>query len=160
MNKAIIIGNLTRNPEERKLDSGTMLCTFSLATNRKWKNSEGEKQEEVEYHNCVAFGKTAEIISEYCQKGKKLMVEGRLKTNSWEDEDGKKRYKTDIIVENFEFLSSKGDRQAEYAKKEIEKEQEEETTGEIKEDGTLEIRSVQEKAEEGKEDVKVEDLPF
>jgi len=85
------------------MQSGKNVCNFSIATNRSWKDANGQKQEEVEYHNCVAFGKTGELIKQYVFKGNGLYIEGRLKTSTWQDKDGIKRYKTEIIAENMQF---------------------------------------------------------
>jgi len=101
LNKVIIIGNLTRDPELKALPSGTQVCNFSVATNRTWKK-DGEKKEEVEYHNCVAFAKNAENINQYMRKGSQIAVEGRLQTRSWE-KDGSKHYRTEIMVESMQF---------------------------------------------------------
>jgi len=103
LNKTTIIGNLTRNPEIKSLPSGEKVANFSLATNRTWKDKQGNKQEEVEYHNCVVFGRQAETIVQYMVKGSQLLIEGRLKTSSWEGAEGKKMYKTEIIVESSQF---------------------------------------------------------
>lgn len=102
INKAQILGNLTRDPELRALPSGVKVASFSLATNRSWKNAEGVKQDQTEYHNVVAFAKPAELIAQYCKKGSSLYVEGRIQTRSWE-KDGEKKYRTEIVVENFQF---------------------------------------------------------
>ncbi len=102
INKALVYGNLTRDPEIRALPSGQQVASFSLATNRVYKDKEGRKQEKVEYHNIVAFGRSAELIGQYMKKGKPLFVEGRLQTRSWES-DGRKNYRTEIVVDNFQF---------------------------------------------------------
>jgi single-strand DNA-binding protein len=102
INKAFILGNLTRDPEVKALPSGIKVCSFSLATNRTWKDANGQRQEASEYHTLVAFGKQAELIGQYVRKGGSLYVEGRLQTRSWE-KDGEKRYRTEIVVENFQF---------------------------------------------------------
>lgn len=104
LNKAFIYGNLTRDPEVRALPSGQQVATFSLATNRVYKDKNGAKQEATEFHNVVAFGRTAEVISQYMKKGRPMFVEGRIQTRSWDDkETGKKNYRTEIVVENFQF---------------------------------------------------------
>lgn len=104
LNKTQIIGNLTRDPELKTLPSGVKVANFSIATNYSYKNKDGEKMEEVEFHNVVAFGKQAEVIAQYCKKGSQLYVEGRLKTQSWEDAgSGKKMYRTETILESFQF---------------------------------------------------------
>lgn len=110
MNKAIILGNLTRDPELKALQSGTTITTFSVATNRTWVK-DGQKQQEVEYHNCVAFGKQGETIAKWFTKGKPIVVEGRIQTRSWDGNDGKKNYRTEIVVNNFEFVSGGRDDQ-------------------------------------------------
>ncbi|MCF7846406.1 MAG: single-stranded DNA-binding protein [Candidatus Peribacteraceae bacterium] len=108
LNKAQIIGNLTRDPEVRQTPNGQTVATIGVATNRKWKNASGEVQEEAEFHNVVAWGKLAEICQQYLKKGAKTYFEGRLKTRNWEDPDGKKNYRTEIIAENMIMLDSRG----------------------------------------------------
>ena len=108
LNKATIIGNLTRDPESKALPSGITVVNFSIATNRNWKDKEGNKKEEVQFHNCVSFGKQADTIAQYVKKGQQLMVEGRIQTRSWEVEGGK-RYATEIMVEQFQFGAKAGD---------------------------------------------------
>lgn len=102
LNQAIIYGNLTRDPELKALPSGQNVATMSVATNRTWNDKDGKKQEEVEYHNIVVFGKTAENCVKYLIKGSGLLVEGRLQTRSW-DKDGVKMYRTEIIAERVQF---------------------------------------------------------
>lgn len=102
LNKTYIIGNLTKDPELKALPSGSKVVNFSVATNRTWYNEAKEKQEAVEYHNVVAFGKQAETIAQYMKKGSQILVEGRLQTRSWET-DGVKKYSTEIVLENFQF---------------------------------------------------------
>lgn len=101
LNKVLIYGNITRDPEQKALPSGMAVTNFSVATNRRY-TKDGEKKEEVEYHNVVSFGKTAENVATYMKKGSAIYVEGRLKTRSWE-KDGKKVYRTEIIAENVQF---------------------------------------------------------
>src|SRR3989338_5843681 len=104
LNKAFIYGNLTRDPELRALPSGQQLATFGLATNRVYKDKDGAKQEATEFHNIVAFGRSAELIAQYMKKGRPLLVEGRIQTRSWDDkESGQKKYRTEIVVDNFRF---------------------------------------------------------
>ena len=107
LNKVQLYGNLTRDPEVRALPSGQNVVSFSIATNRVYKDRDGQKKEQVEYHNVVAFGRTADIIAQYMKKGRPLFVEGRLQTRSWESE-GKKNYRTEIVVENFQFGAGGG----------------------------------------------------
>jgi single-strand DNA-binding protein len=102
INKVTLLGNLTKDPELKALPSGVKVATFSLATNRTWKDASGKKQDSVEYHNIVSFGKPAELISQYMKKGNSLYVEGRLQTRSWDSDSGKK-YRAEILVENFQF---------------------------------------------------------
>ena len=106
INKAIVVGNLTRDPELKSLPSGSKVCSFSVATNRTWKNPQGEKQEAVDYHNIACFGKQAEVVAQWMKKGSQIYVEGRMTTRSWDDKDsGKKMYRTEIIAENVQFGS-------------------------------------------------------
>lgn len=104
INKAIIYGNLTRDPELKALPSGNKVCNFSVATNRTWKDAKtGQKQEAADYHNVVFYGKPAEIIAQYMKKGSTIMVDGRMTTRSWDGPDGQKRYRTEIIGAEFQF---------------------------------------------------------
>jgi single-strand DNA-binding protein len=103
LNKAFIIGRLTRDPEVKTTPNGHNVATFSLATNRYWTNQEGKKQDFTEYHNIVAWGRLADISSQYLKKGALLLVEGRLQTRSWEGQDGVKRYRTEIVAENLQM---------------------------------------------------------
>ena len=91
LNKAIIIGNLTRDPELRALPSGTKVTTFGVATNRVWKDKTGAKQEDTQFHNIVVFGQQAEIVNQYLKKGQTVLIEGRMQTRSWDGQDGQKR---------------------------------------------------------------------
>jgi single-strand DNA-binding protein len=102
INKALVYGNLTRDPEMKALPSGMQVCNVSLATNRTYNDRDGKKQEEVQYHNVVLFGKTAENVGKYMTKGSAMFVEGRLQTQSWEKE-GVKHYRTEIIGETVQF---------------------------------------------------------
>lgn len=107
LNKAIIIGNLTRDPELKALPSGIKVCSFGVATNRYYKDKEGNKQEAVEYHNVSAFGKTGELAGQYLKKGQNVLVEGRLQTRSWET-NGEKKYRTEIIADSVQFGAKAG----------------------------------------------------
>ena len=110
VNKVILVGNLGRDPEMRALPSGQQVANFSLATSRRYKDRDGNRKDETEWHNIVVFGKQAEIAGQYLTKGKMVFVEGRIQTRSWDDkESGKKQYKTEIICDNFQMLGSKGD---------------------------------------------------
>lgn len=109
LNKVLLYGNLTRDPELKALPSGGQVANFGLATNRTYKDKSGAKQETTEFHNIVAFGRTAEVIAQYCKKGRPIYVEGRLQTRSWDDkENGKKNYRTEIIVDTFQFGADGG----------------------------------------------------
>ncbi len=103
LNKAIIIGNLTKDPEIKALPSGIKVASFSVATNRVWKDKNGVKQENVDYHNIVVFGKQADIVGQYMKKGSSILVEGRLQTRSWDDASGSKKYRTEIIADRIQF---------------------------------------------------------
>lgn len=103
LNKAIIVGNLTRDPEKRALPSGQAVTNFSLATNRTWKDANGASQEATDYHNIVVFGRQAETSAQYLKKGQSVMVEGRIQTRSWDGEDGKKNYRTEINADRVQF---------------------------------------------------------
>lgn len=103
LNKAIIVGNLTRDPELRSLPSGVKVTTLGVATNRVFKNKAGEKQEDTQFHNVVVFGQQAEIVSQYLKKGQSVLIEGRLQTRSWDGQDGQKRYRTEIVADRVQF---------------------------------------------------------
>jgi single-strand DNA-binding protein len=102
LNKAFLYGNLTRDPELKALPGGQQVASFGIATNRTFTNKEGAKQEQTEFHNIVAFGRTAEVMGQYLKKGRPVYIEGRIQTRSWETE-GKKNYKTEIVVDTFQF---------------------------------------------------------
>lgn len=103
LNKVFIIGNLTRDVELRNTPSGQSVANFGVATNRVWTNASGQKQQEVEFHNVVVWGKMAELCNQYLAKGRLVFVEGRIKTRSWVDANEQKRTKTEIIAENINF---------------------------------------------------------
>ncbi len=107
LNKAFILGNLTRDPEIKALSSGHQVCSFGVATNRFFTSQSGEKKQEVEFHNIVAFGRLAEIASQFLAKGSLVLIEGRLRTRSWQDPSGSTRYRTEIIAERLQ-LGPKG----------------------------------------------------
>ena len=103
LNKAIVIGNITRDPELKALPSGIKVATFSVATNRVWKDKNGAKQENVDYHNIVVFGRQAEVVGQYMKKGSSILVEGRMQTRSWDDAAGVKKYRTEIVADRIQF---------------------------------------------------------
>ena len=98
LNKVLLMGNLTRDPELKTLPSGSSVASFGIATNRVWKNQQGERQEEVQFHNIVVFGKQAETASQYLKKGASAFIEGRLQTRNWDAQDGTKKSKTEIVA--------------------------------------------------------------
>jgi single-strand DNA-binding protein len=108
LNKVFLIGNLTRDPEVRYTSSGAAMCSFGIATNRTWKDSEGEIKEEAEFHNLVAWNKMAEICYQILAKGMMVYIEGELRTRSWESEGGDTRYRTEIKVNEMILLDSRG----------------------------------------------------
>ena len=118
LNKVFLIGNLTRNPELRALPSGASVASFGIATNRVWKNQQGERQEEVQFHNVVVFGRQAEIVNQYLTKGSLAMIEGRIQTRSWDGKDGTKQYRTEIVAERVQFGPRNAMKQEEFIKKE------------------------------------------
>ena len=103
LNKVMLYGNLTKDPELKALPSGIKVASFGLATNRTYKDKNGVKQEKSDFHNIVAFGKPAELLAQYMKKGRPVFIEGRIETRSWDDQAGVKKYRTEIIVENFQF---------------------------------------------------------
>lgn len=108
-NKVQLLGNIGMNPEVRALDGGKKFARFSLATNESYRNQKGEKIEETQWHNLVAWGKVAEIIEKYTQKGTEILVEGKLTSRSYEDKSGQKRYVTEVIVSEVQLLGKKQD---------------------------------------------------
>lgn len=102
-NRAIVIGNLTRDPELRSLPSGIQVTSLSVATNRVWKDKNGVKQESADYHNVVVFGRQAETAAQYLKKGSSVLAEGRMQTRSWDGADGQKKYRTEIVADRIQF---------------------------------------------------------
>ena len=109
LNKAQVIGNITQDIELKQTPNGQNVCSFSVATNRNWTDASGMRQEQAEFHNIVLWGKLAEIAGQYLQKWKKVYIEWRLQTRSWEAQDGTKRYRTEIVGENMIMLSWAGE---------------------------------------------------
>lgn len=143
LNKAMIIGNITRDIELKKTQGGQDVCSFSVATNRSWKNKDGEKQEEVEFHNVVAWGKLAEIIAQYLKKGSKVYIDGRLQTRQWEDKDGGKRSTTEIVAENMIMLGGSNSE-----------------SGKTRHDDMGGIESTNTATRKDSDEIKIEDIPF
>ena len=108
LNRAMIIGNLTRDPDLRNTTSGQSVANFTVATSSQWNDQNGQRQERSEFHPVVAWGKLAEICSQYLAKGRKVYVEGRLQTREWETPDGQKRQRTEIVAENMIMLDKAG----------------------------------------------------
>jgi len=110
VNKVILVGNLGRDPERRSTPSGQQVATFSVATSRRWRDRDGNRQEQTEWHNIVVWGRQAEVAGEYLKKGRQIYIEGRLQTRSWDDkQSGEKRYRTEVICDNFQMLGQRGD---------------------------------------------------
>lgn len=155
LNKVQLIGNLTRDPEVRYTGSGAAVATFSVATNRSWKNKDGEVQEAVEFHNIVAWSKLAEICQQLLKKGSKVYVEGSLTTRSWDDEEtGKKNYKTEVRIDDLILLDSKGkpsDSEASASAK---------GSSEPMPEEPAEKKAKESKASKAKDEDPLEDLPF
>jgi len=112
VNKAILVGNVGKDPEIRYLDGGTALCRLTLATNETYRTKDGERVTQTEWHNIVLWRGLAEIAEKYVKKGAQLYIEGRIKTRSWDDKDGNKRYTTEIVADNLQMLGRKGDDQS------------------------------------------------
>lgn len=113
LNRVQLIGNLTRDPELRYTPSGSAVCTFGIATNRSWTTDSGEKREEVDFHNIVAWRKLGELCSQFLVKGRKVYVEGRLTTRSWTGQDGQQKSRTEVVIDDMILLDSKGNAQRE-----------------------------------------------
>jgi len=107
VNKAILIGNLGKDPELRYTPGGQAVASFTLATSEKWRDKDGVMQDRTEWHNIVVWGRQAEIAKEYLAKGRPVYLEGRIQTRSWEDKDGNKRYTTEIVAQRLQFLGSR-----------------------------------------------------
>lgn len=157
LNKVLLIGNLTRDPELRYTPSGAAVCTIGLATNRTWTTETGEKKEEVEYHRLVSWNKLAELCSQLLSKGRKIYIEGRLQTRNWTGQDGHERQTTEIVMDDMIILDSRRDQPA---------------TGETREAFTAPAERVAHTASapaaatpapaasSNNEDVNVDDIPF
>ncbi len=140
LNKATIIGRLTADPESRTTPNGQSVVSLTVATNFSWTDGNGQKQDKAEFHNIVAWRKLAEIMSQYLKKGSKVYIEGRLQTRSWEDQNGNKKYRTEIIADNMIMLDSKSSGAGDLGKPE---EQQSNTSKDSEE-----------------EEINIEDIPF
>ena len=155
INKVLLIGNLTRDPELRSTSSGQSVSNFGMATNRVWKDpNSGERKEAAEFHNIVMWGRLAEISGQYLRKGSKIYVEGRLQTRSWQDQSGNKKYMTEIVAENMQMLDRKpqGDSQPQPPR------QPAQATSQAESRQPEEIPTIQ--IDENQDEVKIEDIPF
>lgn len=151
VNKVIIIGNLTRDPELRYTAKGTPVCSFSIATSRSWTSPEGESREDTEFHNILAWAKLAEICGNLLRKGRKVYVSGRLQTKNWQPDDGVKRYKTEIIIDEMIALGVAPEKP-----KKDEGERQPETQSKNKKE---EVKT-EDKSPKGDEDINPDDIPF
>lgn len=157
LNKVTLIGNLTRDPELRYTPSGAAVCTIGLATNRSWTTESGEKKEETEFHRVVAWNKLAELCSQLLTKGRKIYVEGRLRTNTWQTQDGAQRNTTEVVIEDMIILDSKRPvGEEEHTPVEMNGHED----APIVEEAPKKERKTAAKAEPVLEDVNPEDIPF
>lgn len=115
INKVILVGNLTRDPEMKDTQNGQSICTFGLATNREWMTSNGERKKSTEFHEVVAWAKLADICHKYLKKGKFVYLEGYIKRRTWDGEDGEKKHKTEIVLQDMIMLNKKGDESESYS---------------------------------------------
>ncbi len=150
LNRAQLIGNLTRDPESRQTPSGRSVVNFGIATNSRWTDASGQKQEKTEFHNIVIWGKLAEISAQYLRKGSKVFIEGRLQTREWEGQDGVKRYRTEVVADNMIMLGGRGGQGSAMDR---------EPAGIQDEEPKDEVPTIKDDTEK-KEEIAVEDLPF
>lgn len=115
INKVILVGNLTRDPEMKTTTSGQVVTTFGLATNRRWTNANGENEQSTEFHECAAWAKLAEQCNNLLKKGKSVYIEGGLRTRSWELPDGSKKFRTEVVASRMILLDRRGDKEADFA---------------------------------------------
>jgi single-strand DNA-binding protein len=155
INRATIVGRLTRDPEIRTTPSGINVTSFSVATNFVWSDASGARKEAVEYHNIVAWRKLGEIVAQYMRKGSRVLVEGRLQTRSWEGQDGAKRNRTEIVADNLIMLDSKG-----AAGSAATVSPPDSAPLEEPQSGRSEINPLTSSPEENSEEISVEDIPF
>lgn len=151
LNRVQLIGNLTRDPELRYTPSGTAVCSFGLATNRSWTTDTGEKHEESEFHNIVAWNKLAELCSQFLVKGRKVYVEGRLSTRNWTGQDGAQKSCTEVVIDDMILLDNKGSAQSE---------QERPAAAAKPERPARTEEAPQASEEKGGDDVQPDDIPF
>lgn len=147
LNKVQLIGNVTIEPEVKQTPNGQFVANFNLATNRTWKDASGTKQEQSEFHSIVVWGKLAEIVQQYVQKGKKIYIEGRLQTRSWEDQTWAKKYKTEILAENVILLGAPGGRDMDFG-------------GNSNMDDEISPAKSRKSSPKQEEEISIEDIPF
>jgi single-strand DNA-binding protein len=176
LNKVQLIGNLTRDPELRYTPNGTAVCSFGLATNRSWASGdEGERKEETEFHRIVAWNKLAELCSQLLTKGRKVYIEGRLQTRSWEGPEGEKRQATEIVAEDMMLLDSRRDAATDTSHREeadrpskVEEEDQSASANEAEDKGKKKGKekkeenpsSKEEAKEEKSDEIDIDDIPF
>jgi len=161
LNKVFLIGRLTRDPESRALPSGQSVSSFGMATNRVWiKRDTKEKQEQVEFHNIVAFGKLADICNQYLKKGGLAMIEGRLQTRNWQGQNGETKYRTEIVAEGLQLgPRSQSSEAAKQSEEPTEAHSQKLDEIQIDESSLTEVGAAEDKENPGDE-VKTEDIPF
>lgn len=149
-NKAILIWNITKDPEMRQTESGSLVVSCSMATNEFYKDKNGEKQQQTDFHNLTAFWKTAELFEKFVKKGQKIFIEGKIKTRSREAQDGTKRYSTFVLVDKVEFLGGKKEEGSEGNRE----------GDEWYEDEKKKQESSKKKQPKKEEEISIEDIPF
>lgn len=154
LNKVMLIGNLTRDPEMRYTPQGAAVCTFGVATNRQWTTDSGEKKEDVEFHNVVAWNKLAEICAQLLKKGRKVYVEGRLATRTWQGTDGTQKNRTEVVITDMVILDKKMDDGGGVEVPDVGVEPQ------VAPEEAEEKKSPKKKVEEPAEDAGEEDIPF
>lgn len=159
LNKVLLIGNLTRDPELRSTSSGQSVANLGLATNRVWKDpATGERKEAAEFHNIVVWRRLAEIAGQYLRKGSKIFIEGRLQTRSWQDQSGNKKYMTEIVAENMQMLDRKPQGSAPFQPSAPQPVQPAASARPAAPPQPEEIPTIQ--IDENQDEVKIEDIPF
>lgn len=155
LNRAQLIGNLTRDPELKQIPGGQTVASFGLATNFSWTDASGEKHDKTEFHNIVAWRKLAEICGQFLRKGSKVFIEGKIQTRDWEAEDGTKRFRTEIVADNMIMLDKKGSEGGDY-------EPPMRNAPPAEDDGMSEAPADDKKESKAPagEDVAIDDLPF
>lgn len=149
LNRAMVLGNATRDAELRTTPNGKSVAGFAVATNRRWKDQNGEPKDEVQFHEIVAWGRLAEIAAQIIKKGSKVYVEGRLQTRTWEGQDGAKRERTEIIADNIIGLSGRGEVTPEH-----------EETSEPQEKPAPKTKDKKEESESNNDEINLDDIPF